>query len=77
MLKYIINKGYDINTKNKLNGETVLIRSVHYNMKNMVEFLLAYNPDLEIRSTHVFQILFISLKNQILVKNNCIGNRNI
>ena len=53
MLKYILDKGFDVNLLNKMNGETALIRSVHYNMKEMVEFLLLFKPDLEIKSNYV------------------------
>ncbi len=63
MLKYILEKGYDINSN--INGQTVINRSVHLNMQKMVEFLLEYNPDLEISSN--FVIYKLSFKKTIYV----------
>jgi len=53
MLKFILDREFNINALNKFNGDTALIRSVHYNMREMVEFLLLYNPDLEIKNSYV------------------------
>lgn len=53
MLKYILAKGYNINSTSKNSGLTVINRSVYLNMKKMVQFLLEYDPDLEIKSNDV------------------------
>lgn len=61
ILKYIIEKGYNINQQMSMTGDTALTRAVYMNNKILVNFLLNYDINLEIK-THVLFILY-SLKN--------------
>ena len=49
MVKFLLDNGYNINHSNE-HSDLALIYAVHYNYPDVVDLLLEYNPNLEIKS---------------------------
>jgi ankyrin repeat protein len=49
IIKYLLDNGYDVNHFNE-HSDLALIYAVHYNYPDVIDLLLDYNPDLELKS---------------------------
>jgi len=45
LIKFLLSNGYNVNQRDKKNGETALIRAIHFNKLEIVKELLKYKPD--------------------------------
>jgi hypothetical protein len=50
LVKYLLENGFNVDCKDAKNGETCLIRAIHFNRLEIVELLLSYNPNLNLTS---------------------------
>lgn len=48
LVRYLLRKGFNVDSRDCKNGETALIRAIHYNYYDIVKLLLEYNPSLKI-----------------------------
>lgn len=48
VIKYLLDSGYNVNYYNSY-SEIPLIYAVYYNFEEVVDLLLTYNPDIELR----------------------------
>lgn len=53
LIKYLLDNGYNVNLRDKKNGETALLRAIHFNKVEVVKLLLSYKADTEISSNEM------------------------
>lgn len=54
IIEFLLDNGYDVNFRNTY-SDLPLVYAVHYNYEVIVDVLLRYSPDLELRSWKVLK----------------------